>query len=776
MDKPGYMQERQHAIDFQLKLGLSDSDFLSLVRNEHAEEALKQVGDNSHTNMVARYSISQDSLQITGLLNEKFPINFKLKTGSKTQLNFLKLLCSELYAFLQIADSKNQEVEAAAKNAAFELIQYLEQKIIKSGSLQLAAEKSKEVSTIDLYSADFLPSMHRSDALPFIHNSQNKNLQLKKESHLPQYGLRVVDEKTGESILQTELVGPTPQFRLFSREELVPQLISGFRGMETEIDLSDESLIKNEAEERAEETKIQFLETTIEHLTNVVRVKTQFLLSEHEIDKIQVFFHWGMYGKNWVDEELDKSELLVLPNGAILGHKDLKPEEVGTYGLCVKILVKGAISPVWSTTKEKRDEIFEVSSSVVAANSQSSLEQRARTSSIETKLLSSLSSFKDFLKVSNQLVRQNSYRRIGKILYEITKGDDGLRSLVSSYHKQIMGELDSSGEGRSSEFPRIALKRCARLLLNIGIGEVVIVAPEGPHAIAGGLAQVVVGLSKSWQKEGVSCSIISVLYDQQNGSQHSSAKTILEKGIQILDRVVIPRYLDTVRISFGATRASGTLESVQAQRMVSAQVYLAEYSGIRFFFLKNSRLGDRLYSFSSGEDQFRKAIFLSRGALEIMRDGKFGISPDLVISNDWLSSLVPVLLKTDPRYSEHTQFEGVKTIHAIHNAGPAYQGRFFVNQFGEDLWPLLGVKDDHFFGLSDPRDKNYINLTAGAIYHTTSGVLTVSRPYAQQLLTATGGEGLEGLFHKHKNQLFGVSNGVDLAALRSTLESKHEQR
>jgi starch synthase len=149
-----------------------------------------------------------------------------------------------------------------------------------------------------------------------------------------------------------------------------------------------------------------------------------------------------------------------------------------------------------------------------------------------------------------------------------------------------------------------------------------------------------------------------------------------------------------------------------------------------------------------------------------MRDKRFGIHPHIVVTNDWMTGLVPAYLQTDPRYVADPLMKGIETVHIIHNGGRDYQGRISTNFFGEDLFPILGIGPAHFFGLSDPKDRTCLNVTAGALFHVRKGILAVSKPYAAQLLTRDGGEGLEELFRKRRDIVFGISNGIDLDSLR----------
>jgi hypothetical protein len=96
------------------------------------------------------------------------------------------------------------------------------------------------------------------------------------------------------------------------------------------------------------------------------------------------------------------------------------------------------------------------------------------------------------------------------------------------------------------------------LLSIYGVGETVFTTPEGPHAAAGGLAQVISGLPRELQKAGIPVTVITPLYAYENGNKHASAQHILSQGIQLGAEKVIPTYLGSVTVNLGPTYHTGT--------------------------------------------------------------------------------------------------------------------------------------------------------------------------------------------------------------------------
>jgi starch synthase len=96
----------------------------------------------------------------------------------------------------------------------------------------------------------------------------------------------------------------------------------------------------------------------------------------------------------------------------------------------------------------------------------------------------------------------------------------------------------------------------------------------------------------------------------------------------------------------------------------------------------------------------------------------------------------------------------------IHNGGADYHGRLPIHYNNEDLWPLLGLAPEHFFGFRDPHNGDLLNLTMAAAKHISGAILTVSRTYAQDLATPGFGDGLDSILCEKRERVFGISNGI----------------
>ncbi len=133
------------------------------------------------------------------------------------------------------------------------------------------------------------------------------------------------------------------------------------------------------------------------------------------------------------------------------------------------------------------------------------------------------------------------------------------------------------------------------------------------------------------------------------------------------------------------------------------------------------------------------AARLARG--QLMEDWR----ADIVHANDWPTGLVPAILADMPDQRPATVF-------TIHNL--AYQGLFPAV-----LYPQLGLSEEIFNAEGLEFYGNISFMKAGIRY--SDRLTTVSPTYAQEILTADYGCGLEGLLQRRARDLVGILNGAD---------------
>ena len=119
-------------------------------------------------------------------------------------------------------------------------------------------------------------------------------------------------------------------------------------------------------------------------------------------------------------------------------------------------------------------------------------------------------------------------------------------------------------------------------------------------------------------------------------------------------------------------------------------------------------------------------------------------------AHDWQAALVPIYLRS--LYFFDPVLRKVPCVFTVHNAG--YQG-----WFPADTMPRLLLPWD-MFTVDKLEAHNQLNLLKGALVYADA-LTTVSRRYAEELQTSEFGNGLEDIFRRRKDDLYGIPNGVD---------------
>lgn len=237
---------------------------------------------------------------------------------------------------------------------------------------------------------------------------------------------------------------------------------------------------------------------------------------------------------------------------------------------------------------------------------------------------------------------------------------------------------------------------------------------------AGGLGPMVEELAYALAKIGCETSVISPFYRFARNEKDE----IVEVDYNDIN------FEDAYKLSFW----------VGGER-VEAGVKKIEKNGVKFYFLDNERIVGLLYE----GDNLKKAIFLARGTLELVKILK---NVDVIHLNDGHTGLIPVFFKAEPRFNEDPSIKNLKFVFTIHNAGRAYQQLFSADRFNE-----LGIGGEWEEKVIW---RGEINLTYAAMFSEISN--TVSLDYAE---TIKNDEGLEEVF-KSKG-VFGITNGIDVA-------------
>jgi starch synthase len=254
------------------------------------------------------------------------------------------------------------------------------------------------------------------------------------------------------------------------------------------------------------------------------------------------------------------------------------------------------------------------------------------------------------------------------------------------------------------------------------------VAPEcAPAAKAGGLGDVVSGLSRELELRGNAVEIVLPKY--------ASLQYTRIWDLQ-------PSYHDLwVPWDGGAVRCTVWFGHADGRKCF----FIEPHSAANFF----GR--ERLYGYGDDPERF---AFFSRAALEFMlRADK---RPDIIHCHDWQTGLVPVLLYEQYRQAMADQ----RVCYTIHN---------FRHQGTSDervLWAAGLGRPDYFLDadrLGDDFRYRGLNPMKGGILYSNF-VTTVSPSHADEALYDDGGSGLGRTLKDHQAKFSGVLNGVDYEA------------
>jgi starch synthase len=209
-----------------------------------------------------------------------------------------------------------------------------------------------------------------------------------------------------------------------------------------------------------------------------------------------------------------------------------------------------------------------------------------------------------------------------------------------------------------------------------------------------------------------------------------------EKGMEI--RILVPRFgiinerknrlHEVVRLS-GINIAVGDEEKPLTIKVASIpnaklQVYFIDNED---YFHRKSVFYDKENNFY--EDNDERAIFFCKGVIETVR--KLGWAPDIVHCNDWITSFIPLYLKTT--YKNDPLFKNTKTIFTIYNNS-------FNYKFKGDLLSKVKMMDIEDNMLGNLKSADY------------EGFIKMAIEFSDAVIVAGENKKLEGLFKKIKEK------------------------
>jgi starch synthase len=212
--------------------------------------------------------------------------------------------------------------------------------------------------------------------------------------------------------------------------------------------------------------------------------------------------------------------------------------------------------------------------------------------------------------------------------------------------------------------------------------------------------------------------------------------------------VVLPFYREIRENRAFKTKNTGIAVDVQ----VGDKVYPARYlegrsaSGVQLYLIRCDEFFDRdgIYGERGKpyEDNASRFIFFCKAALELSRR----LTPQLEILHvhDWPAALVPVFV-----YAQGLPFKTVLTIHHVADQGSFWGLDFGLTNLPEQFFTLHGVE---FFGR--------LNFLKGGILYADR-ITTVSEHYRREILTSSGGYGLDWVLRENAHRLSAILDGAD---------------
>jgi starch synthase len=209
-----------------------------------------------------------------------------------------------------------------------------------------------------------------------------------------------------------------------------------------------------------------------------------------------------------------------------------------------------------------------------------------------------------------------------------------------------------------------------------------------------------------------------------------------EKGMEI--RILVPRFgLINERKNrlHEVVRLSGINISVgDEEKPLIIKVASIPNAKLQVYFIDNEDYFHRKSVFHDKENKFyedndERAIFFCKGVIETVR--KLGWSPDIVHCNDWITSFIPLYLKTT--YKNDPLFKNAKTVFTIYNNS-------FTHKFKTDILEKVKMMDIEDTMLGALKTADY------------EGFVKLGAEFSDVVSTAGDNKKLEGLVKKLKEK------------------------
>lgn len=245
-----------------------------------------------------------------------------------------------------------------------------------------------------------------------------------------------------------------------------------------------------------------------------------------------------------------------------------------------------------------------------------------------------------------------------------------------------------------------------------------------PIAKVGGLADVLLGLSRELSWKGHDVDIIIPKYDCMDVDQI--------RDLAIDQQELMSFYQGEWHSN---TIWTGWVENLK--------VFFIDPHHPRYFFNRGC--------FYGCEDDMERYLYFSRAAIEFMY--KRSLNPDIIHIHDWQTAAIAPLYRD---MYKSLGFRSASVVFTVHNL--EYQGKCSY----KDL-DAIGMNGKEYLDPEKMQDNNspdLINLVKGAFVFSDF-ITTVSPNYAKEAFDRDSGRGLETTIRKYKHKFAGILNGID---------------
>lgn len=211
-----------------------------------------------------------------------------------------------------------------------------------------------------------------------------------------------------------------------------------------------------------------------------------------------------------------------------------------------------------------------------------------------------------------------------------------------------------------------------------------------------------------------------------------------EKGMEI--RILVPRFgiiNERKNRLHEVVRLSGINIPVgEEEKPLIIKVASIPNAKLQVYFIDNEDYFHRKSVFHDKENRFyadndERAIFFCKGAIETVK--KLGWSPDIVHCNDWITSFIPLYLKTT--YKNDPLFKNTKSVFTIYD-------NHFSHKFNEDIMDKVKMLDIEDKMLGSLKSADY------------EGFIKMGMEFSDAVIVAGENKKLDSLFKTMKQKKF----------------------